>query len=89
MNYLGSAFQMAEIHDAMELLRIEVERGKKTQETKIERGGEEKEREADQEDRDRLRQERRVEEERRGETTVQPRQPLRQPPRQSPRRPNK
>ena len=47
LNYLGSAFQMAEIHDAMELLRIEVERGKKTQETKIERGGEEKEREAD------------------------------------------
>ena len=47
MNYLGSAFQMAEIHDAMELLRIEVERGKKTQETKIERSGEEKEREAD------------------------------------------
>lgn len=47
MNYLGSAFQMAEIHDAMELLRIEVERGKKTQETKIESGGEEKGREAD------------------------------------------
>ncbi|XP_066028591.1 uncharacterized protein [Pocillopora verrucosa] len=38
---------MAEIHDAMELLRIEVERGKKTQERKIERGGEEKGREAD------------------------------------------
>ena len=77
MNYLGSAFQMVDIHDAMELLRIEVERGKKTQETKIERDGEEKGREAD------------TRTERRRETTVQPRQPLRQPPRQPPRRPSK
>ena len=60
---------MAEIHDAMELLRIEVDRGKKTQDTKIERDGEEKGREAD------------IRTERRRETTVQPRQPFRQPPR--------
>ena len=27
LNYLGSAFQITEIHDAMEFLHIEVERG--------------------------------------------------------------
>nr|XP_058954898.1 uncharacterized protein LOC131782203 [Pocillopora verrucosa] len=78
---------MSENQDAMELLRIEVEREEEgPRDEGRERWRRERER-SRQEDRERIRRER--VEERRRETIVQPRQPLRQPPRQPTRRPKR
>ena len=68
LNYMGSAFQMSENQDAMELLRIEVEREEEgPRDEGRERWRRERER-SRQEDRERIRRER--VEERRRETIV-------------------
>ena len=77
LNYMGSAFQMSENQDAMELLRIEVEREEEgPRDEGRERWRRERERRR-QEDIERIRRER-VEDWRR-EMIVQPRQPPHQP----------
>ena len=75
---MGSAFQMSENQDAMELLRVEVEREEEgPRDEGGERGRRERERRR-QEDIERIRRER-VEERRRDTIVQPPRQPTRRP----------